>query len=93
MRDRPRPLAKTAWDVAADKRTAASASPRFLLWSNDKPGHRSPGDSELLQNLKAENKQLRDKAVQVALQIQALRDGQFASADSLSLKDRGRQLL
>ena len=55
--------------------------PRFQVWTNSTllggsgfggPGY---GKGKLLTRLEAENAELRDKAVELLLQIQAMRDG------------------
>ena len=56
----------------------APKKPNLRVWTNstlDGP-HRS--ESKLLRRLEAENAELRDKAVELLLQIQALRGGEQA---------------
>jgi hypothetical protein len=63
--------------AASGVKRVTSRKPRLLVWTNDKPNRRGGNNRELLERLEAENAELRDKAVVLALQIQALRDGQF----------------
>jgi hypothetical protein len=65
-------------DRAKDIRAKANGAARVPvnLARHDDKRHRPPGrgDEELLKQLEAENADLRNKAVDLALQIQALRD-------------------
>lgn len=51
--------------------------PRFQVWTNSTStlGGPSYGKGKLLTRLEAENAELREKAVELLLQIQAMRDG------------------
>jgi hypothetical protein len=49
----------------------ATRKPRLLVLTNEEPNQR--GGKHLLERLETENAELRDKAVELALQIQVLR--------------------
>lgn len=49
--------------------------PRFQVWTNSTRSGSRYGKGKLLTRLEAENVELRDKAVELLLQIQAMRDG------------------
>lgn len=51
-----------------------------LLLSNIQSSAKADGQSRILENVESENAELRDKAVELMLQIQALRDGRTPDA-------------
>jgi hypothetical protein len=60
-------------ETASGATRVTSRKPRLLVLTNEEPNQRGGKDRELLERLEAENAELRDKAVELALQIQALR--------------------
>ena len=56
----------------------AREKPNLQVWTNDALNGPNYGTKKLLGRLEAENAELRRKAVDLVLQIQALRDGDQA---------------
>jgi hypothetical protein len=59
--------------TASGATRVTSRKPRLLVLTNEEPNERGGMDRQLLERLETENAELRDKAVELALQIQALR--------------------
>jgi hypothetical protein len=57
--------------TASGATRVTSRKPRLLVLTNEEPNQR--GGKHLLERLETENAELRDKAVELALQIQVLR--------------------
>jgi hypothetical protein len=59
--------------TASGATRVTSRKPRLLVLTNEEPNQRGGMDRQLLERLETENAELRDKAVELALQIQVLR--------------------
>jgi hypothetical protein len=68
-KNRPAKKPSLALDEAKPK------APNLQVWTNARFNGPSYGERKLLRRLEAENAELRHKAVELVLQIQALRDG------------------
>ena len=53
---------------------------RLRVWTNSRFNGPSSGNERLLRRLEAKNLDLRDKVIDLVLQIQALRDGDRAQS-------------
>jgi hypothetical protein len=68
-----RPARKTSLAPSGAK----PKGPNLLVWTNSSFNEPSYRERKLLKQLEAENAELRQKAAELLLQIQALRDGDW----------------
>jgi hypothetical protein len=76
-----------AFQRSSEKRSAKKTSlapsgakpkgPNLWVWTNSRFNEPSYREQELLKRLEAENAELRHRAAELVLQIQALRDGNW----------------